>query len=121
MTIMTGEKLQLTIVWCFLFLVNFSSAQIIKEKTRIPLNNSIGVPYFISQFNVFGICGFEVDPGGNYYFMAGDYKKGTTTLAVFKGTKQKYRKTYDSYFANQMLINGKKIYLIDNSLTKNIE
>src|ERR1700733_3272045 len=115
---MEYNKTKIFLLSVFLTVVSCCSSQIIKRQVRIPLNNLSGVPYYISNdvdTHPAGINGFEIDTAGNYYFMAGDKQKGTTTLAVFKGNKQMYRKTYKTYFASKLCINNDKLYLIDIS------
>lgn len=103
------------------FLVNYCTSQIIEKQVKIPLNNYSGVPYFNGlpyykgPLKAYGIHDFDVDTSGNYYFIKGDQEKGATTLAIFKGNKQKYRKTYNGFYSNNVFIYKNKILMLTSS------
>ncbi len=101
----------------FVFFATSCFSQIIKKQVSIPLNNINGVPYHHWKIEDL-ISGFDVDSKGNYYFIDINDNKGTTTLASFNGTKQKYRKTYNLCVYGQLddiiKVDSNRIYLVDS-------
>jgi len=100
---------------------NKAESKIINKQIRIPLNNSSGIPYCLWK-GIYIIDGFEVDSAGNFYFIANSnnivniLNDSTTTLAVFTGSKLKYRKIFNKHLTNDIIISANRIYLLDNSL-----
>lgn len=86
------KKITLTLLAFLSYLFVFAQP-FPKKQTLIPLNNVSGVP-FMKDPDVpidLLINGFEIDAKGNFYFFGGKLP----CLAVFSGTKQIYRKTYN--------------------------
>lgn len=89
------------------------SQRITFKQTKIPLNNSAGIPFQYEQ-NSYIIDGFEVDKDRNFYFMAGklDWKKAT--LVVYSGTKLKYRKEYKEIHPSKLYLYKNRLYSFDH-------
>lgn len=87
-------------------------SQITYKQTRIPLNNSTGVPFSKPENGMdYSIGGFDIDEKGKYYFSGGE---GPFVIAIFDGAKLIFRKQYREFGNDNLYLYGHNLYMFDN-------
>jgi hypothetical protein len=77
---------------------------------ELPLSNTEGVPYLKDEVD-YSIEGFDIDTGGNYYFLSG---KKATLVKISKDKKVVFRKTYAPLHANRIELIGTQLFTFND-------